>query len=281
MIRLLTDSSSDYTMEELKEKEIEKVSLTITLNQRDYKGGIELTGDSFYVLMQQSGDFPKTSQPSPMDFLEIFQDVKEKGDSMICILLSSALSGTYQSAHLAKNMADYDRIYLIDSLSATYPIKILTDYAHKLRQEGKSAAEIVSAVEALKHRVRVVAGVDTLEYLCRGGRLNRTAAAVGEFANLKPIITISQEGKVALIGKCLGRMKALGYLVKYLQEHAPDLDFPIYTLYTYGTDNCEKMEDKLRKEKYPITARLQVGCTIGAHVGPGAFGIIFVERTIT
>lgn len=278
MIRLLVDSASDCSMEELKKKNIEQVSLAITLDNKEYKGGIELTGDSFYILMKNSGDFPKTSQPSPLDFLDIFTDVKEKGDSMICILLASKLSGTYQSANLAKSMVDYDDIYIIDSQSATYPIKVMVDYADKLRQDGKSAKEIVAAVESLKGRVHVVAAVDTLEYLCRGGRLNRATAAVGELANLKPIITLSKEGSVSVIGKCLGRMKALSYLVKYLQDRTLDPDFPLYTLYTYGTENCEKMEEKMKKENYHIDSRLQVGCTIGAHVGPGAFGIIFVEK---
>jgi len=278
MIRLLVDSASDYSMEELKRKQIEQVSLAISLDSKEYRGGIDLTGDSFYILMKNSGDFPKTSQPSPLDFLDIFTDVKEHGDSMICILLSSKLSGTYQSANLAKNMVEYDDIYIIDSQSATFPIKIMADYADKLRQEGKNAKEIVSAVESMKERVHVIAAVDTLEYLCRGGRLNRATAAVGELANLKPIITLSKEGTVSVIGKCLGRMKALNYLVKYLQDRDLDPDFPLYTLYTYGTENCEKMEDKMTKENFQITSRLQVGCTIGSHVGPGAFGIIFVEK---
>ena len=188
MIRLLVDSASDYSMEELKRKQIEQVSLAISLDNKEYRGGIDLTGDSFYILMKNSGDFPKTSQPSPLDFLDIFTDAKEHGDSMICILLSSKLSGTYQSANLAKNMVEYDDIYIIDSQSATFPIKIMADYADKLRQEGKNAKEIVSAVESMKERVHVIAAVDTLEYLCRGGRLNRATAAVGELANLKPII---------------------------------------------------------------------------------------------
>lgn len=279
MIRLLVDSSSDYSMEELKHKNIELVSLSVMLDNKSYLGGVELIGDSFYELMETCGDFPKTAQPSPQVFLEIFEDAKEKGDSVICILLSSALSGTCQSAHLAKNMAGYDNIYIIDSLSATHPIKVMMDYAVRLRDEGKSAEEITAAVEDLKSRVRIVAGVDTLEYLCRGGRLSRASAAIGELANLKPILTVTHEGTVTVIGKCLGRVKALNYLVKYLEDKKLDPDFPIYSVYTYGTDNCEKLEAKAAKENYSILERLQIGSTIGAHVGPGAYGFIFVEKS--
>ena len=111
--------------------------------------------------------------------------------AIICILLSSALSGTYQSAVLAKNMVEYDSIYLIDSLSATYTIKIMADYACTLREKGYTAHEIIQAVENLKSRVKVLAALDTLEYLGRGGRISKTAAAIGDLANIKPIITIN------------------------------------------------------------------------------------------
>lgn len=278
MIRILVDSSSDYTMEEINEKGFHFVPLMVSLGGKYYKDGIELKPDAFYELLISTGDFPKTSQPSPQDFATIFEDIKEKGDEIICILLSSALSGTCQSAHLAKDMVDYDGIYIIDSLAATVMIKFMGDYAAKLINEGLSATEIVAKLEAMKGKIKVAAALDTLEYLCKGGRLSRASATIGEIANLKPIITVTPEGKVAVIGKCLGKNKALNYIMKYLENNERDMNFPLYSLYSYGTENTEKLEERLQKEGYTYNARVQLGSTIGAHIGPGAFAILYVAK---
>lgn len=278
MIRILVDSASDYQLEEIKEKNMELVSIQITIGDKNYRDGIDLDRNDFYGILEKSGAFPKTSQPSPQEFLDIFKDVKEKGDEIVCILLSSALSGTYQSAFLAKNMVEYDKIYLIDSLSATYCLKVMADYACRLRDAGESAAQIAAQVEAIKSRVKVLAALDTLEYLSRGGRLSKTAAAIGDMANIKPIITLTQDGKVGIIGKCLGKNKAICSLKKHLQEMNPDESFPLYPIYSFGTENCGLMEEKLVQEGYHPDKRLQIGPTIGSHIGPEAFGIIFVTK---
>lgn len=276
MIRILVDSSADYDLSELKKMEF--VPLTVTLGETNFKDGLELNKNQLYEMLSDSDIFPKTAQPSPAVFAEIFEDVKEKGDEIICFLISSALSGTYQSAALAKNMVDYDKIYIIDTLTATHGIRLMVEYARKLIAEGLSCKEIVEKVENMKSRCKIIAGVDTLEFLCRGGRLSRTAAAIGELANLKPMITVSEKGEVAVIGKCLGRLKAVNFILKQLEEKTIDTNFPVYTLYTYGTENIEKLEEKLEKANVAVDSRLQVGATIGAHVGPGAFGVVFVEK---
>ena len=278
MIRIIVDSSADYSLEELKEKNMEQVSLMITMEGNTYRGGVDISSDEFYEMMLRGADFPKTSQPSPQDFLELFEDAQEKGDSVVCITLSSGLSGTYQSACLAKNMADYSEIYVVDSLSATHLIRIMADYACKLRDEGKSAKEIADAVEALKSRVKVIAAVDTLEFLYKGGRLNKATAVIGDLANLKPIITLMPDGTLSVIGKCLGRNKAFAYLTKAMSEKNIDPDFPVYSLYAYGTENVEKLEQKLEEIDIHCQKRVQLGTTIGAHVGPGAFAVVYVEK---
>lgn len=188
MIRVLVDSSSDYMQAEAQKNNLEFVPLTVMINDVTYKSGVELTHDEFYEKLIDGKEFPKTAQPSPQDFLTIFEDAKEKGDDVICILLSSALSGTCQSAHLAKNMADYDNIYIIDSLSAIAGMRIMAEYAVKLSSEGMPASEIAEKIEAIKSKVKIIAGVDTLEYLCRGGRLSRTAATIGELADRKSVV---------------------------------------------------------------------------------------------
>lgn len=278
MVKILVDSSSDYEPEEIKEKGFEFVPISITIGDTDYIDGVSLEKDEFYEILKGTEDFPKTSQPSPQAFLDIFKDAKEKQDTIFCILLSSELSGTCQSAQLAKNMVDYEGIYIIDSLSATYMIKILADYTYELVQKNAPAEEILQKIEALKPRVTLFAGLDTLEYLCKGGRLSKSAAAIGELANIKPVITVTEEGAVGVLGKCLGKNKAIAQVFKHLHESGLDDSFPLYTIYTYGTDNCQRLEEKLEENGYSTSKRLQVGATIGSHIGPEAFGVVFVKQ---
>ena len=278
MIRILIESSSDYTLADAKKDNLDFVPITVMLNEESYLGGVNLEHDAFYEKLMETKEFPKTAQPSPQDFLTVFEDAKEKGDDVICILLSSALSGTCQSAHLAKNIADYDRIHIIDSLTAIAAIRMLANYATKLVSEGASVEEIVEKVEEKKSKVKILAAVDTLEYLARGGRLSRTAAAIGELANLKPIMTINTEGSLEVIGKVLGRIKAVNYILNQLENKTVDTDFPMYGIYSYGLENVEKLQKKLEKGGYTVNAHYQLGAVIGAHVGPGAFGVVFVEK---
>lgn len=215
MIRIVIDSSADYPAAQLEENKIELIPIGISIGEESFvdKGDVKL--DALYALMDKYKKFPKTSQPSPQAFLELFNDAKEKGNEVICILLSSALSGTFQSAVLAKDIAEYDKIYLIDSLAATGIIKIMADYACRLRDNGISAEEIVTRIEELKPHVHAFAAINTLEYLSRGGRISKAAAAVGELANIKPIITVTREGEIGILGKCIGKNKAIRSVLKH------------------------------------------------------------------
>jgi len=278
MIRILVDSSSDFTLDEIRKNGLDLVSLHVNFGDRCYADTIDLERDRFYELLTTAQDFPTTSQPSPQAFLEIFEDVKEKGDEIICILLSSALSGTCQSANIARNMADYDKIHIFDTLSATHMIRIMVLKALSLRDQGADAVTILKALTNLAPRVKVAAALDTLTYLQKGGRLSKTAAVIGEAASLKPIITITEEGTVNVIGKSLGKNKAISYLLKHLACVSADPEYPLYTVYTYGTENCECLETKLTASGYTLGSRLQVGSAIGTHVGPGIFGVIYVEK---
>jgi len=279
MIRIIVDSSADFTSQELFEREIELVPLGVTLNEKTYQDGVTLTRDALYEwLLADKNNFPKTSQPSPQDFLQVFDDAAENGDEVVCILLSSSLSGTCQSAFLAKSMADYDNIHIVDSLTATHMIRIMALHADRMRRNGSTATQIVAALEELKGKVRVFAALDTLEYLQRVGRLSKAAAAVGTLANLKPIITVSEEGKVEVVQKCMGRNKTLSFLLSKIGELQIDTAFPLYSVYTYGTEITELLEQKLSEAGYRIAERVQVGATIGCHIGPGVCGFIYVEK---
>ncbi|MBQ2696995.1 MAG: DegV family protein [Clostridia bacterium] len=276
MIKILVDSASDCRNNASLYDGV--IPITVTIDETSYLDGVNLDADTFYKLLTESNSFPQTAQPSPQQFADIFSQAKENGDEVIYFALSSALSGTCQSATIAKDLVNYEKIYIIDTKTATHGINLLAGYAATLTKQGKTAEEIVRICENLKGRVKILAAVDTLEFLHRGGRLSKTAATVGELTKIKPIITVTREGTVSVTGKALGKAAARQQVLKQLAALSPDEAFPIYSLYTYGEENCILFEKALTEKGYPLSGRLQVGASIGAHVGPGVYGVLFVSR---
>mgnify|MGYP000103759230 CR=1 FL=1 len=278
-VRIITDTSSEYTPKEAKEQGITLIPMSLTYGEETLLDGEEIEKSEFYRRLLENKEIPVTSQPSPEQFLREFKKAKEAGESVVAVLLSSSLSGTFQSAMLAKQMADYEEIYLIDSLNATAAVKILVGTARKLIQEGKTAAQIAQQLEALKGRIQICAVVDTLEYLYKGGRLSRAEAGLGTLANIKPLVQISREGKVEVFGKCIGRKRACHQLVEKIKEEKMDPAYPIYLLYSANQENCRQFQKELmeRTSLNRFDEMLEIGATIGTHIGGGAFGIAFVR----
>lgn len=277
MIKFLVDSGSDYDVKEAKEKGIEFVPLSITFGEDTYKDGIDINRQEFYERMMSEDIFPKTAQPSPQEFLDVFERAKANGDQVIGVMLSGGISGTYQSANIAKDMAEYDGIYLIDSKTAVYAIKIMVDYGIQLRDEGKTAEQIVEILEELKMRIIINLAVDNLDNLHKGGRLTRMQAGIGNLAKLKPVIAIPG-GTLVVKGKFIGRKKALAGLVGYIEAIDIDDNFPVYGIYSYGTENMDKFQQAVSEKGISMKEVCQIGPTIGTHVGPETFGFIAVEK---
>lgn len=275
MIRILVDSAADCNLQDGIVDLI--VPISVNIDGVEYKSGVNLTSDKFYEILQTAKEFPRTSQPSPQSFIEIFETAKDAGDQIIYLCLSSCLSGTYQGALIAKDMVDYDDIYIIDTAGVTHIIGILAKYARELINQGVSASEIVDKCEEFKSKIKVYAGVDTLEYLYKGGRLSRASAAVGGIAGIKPIVTV-KDGRVEVVAKSIGKLRAMNTLLEKLKTHDINDDFPIYPMYTSGIENCKELEQKLEAAGYKTADRLQIGSTIGAHVGPGVYAVLFVEK---
>ena len=279
MIRIITESAADFSASELRAQNLTAIPLQIVFGSDTYEDGVTLTPEIFWKRIM-SGENPKTSQPTPDAFLTVFEEAKAAGDSVVCVLLSSGLSGTVQSATLAKSMADYDEIYIVDSLLAATAEKMLALHACQLRDEGKlTAGEIAEALTCLSKRIRLYASLDTLDYLARGGRIPQAAASLGSLVQLKVLITVNSEGKVGLAGKGMGLHRASASLLKLIQQHKIDENFPVMPLYTYSPDNCLNFIKKLNQAGIACGEDNlnTVGATISTHIGPGAFGLVFVE----
>lgn len=279
-VKILTDSSADYESFELKEKDIEMVPIAVSFGEEHYLDGVDLDKDTFYKKLESLDEFPKTAQPTPREFLEYFNKAKENNDELVVILLSSGLSGTVQSANIAKEMCEYEKIFIIDSVHAITGVRMLVDDAVKLRDEGKSGEEIYKKILVLTTKVRSVVLVDTLEYLHKGGRLTKSQAAIGGAVNMKPIISIDELGKLYMKDKSLGKARAYKKMIKLFNSYDRDLNYPVYFSYSNQKENCEELVKKLKASGIEVDEKYMynIGPTVGAHLGSGTFGFTLVEK---
>lgn len=279
MIRIITDSSADFEPEELEKLNVICVPMSVSFGENIYQENINLSKDEFYNRLMQSEEIPHTSQPTPYDFMSVLENAMNSGDEAVLITLSSGLSGTYQGAVLAKNMLGYENCHIVDSLSATAGERILVKEAAKLRDEGKSASEIAFELERLRSRIVIYACMDTLEYLHKGGRISDVSYAVGTITHIKPIIHVTEEGKVKIPSKVIGKNKGVRYICDAIANEKPDTTYPMYVLYTHNRENAMKLMNKLQLQGYEILEEntLNVGAVIGTHIGPDAFGIAYVS----
>lgn len=278
MIKICVDSAADFSLETIKSHDLFMVPLQVILDDTTYLDSVTLFKDEFYDKLVNENGYFKTSQPSPSQFLEVFEQVKASNDTLIVITLSSALSGTYQSATLAKSIIDYDNIYIVDSLTATAGVQLLVHKTIEMIEAGQSIDEIVEELETVKEHIHIYASVDTLEYLARGGRIGKAAAAIGEIAKIKPIIHVYQDGAVDIAGKKIGINQSAKFIVDNVINDGIHPEYPLYSLVSYGDGNAEKLESKLNEAGIECASRVQIGPTIGTHIGPKAFGVAFVEK---
>ena len=272
MVRIITDSAADFTPRELEQLNIACIPLKVMFGDTEYEENISLSKDQFYSLLLGSGELPKTSQASPQVLMDLFEEAHTQGDDAIYITLASALSGTYQTAMMTKNMLDYDTCHVFDSRNATGGQRMLVEYAVRLRDEGRSAAEILEALEDVRDRVVLYACIDTLEYLYKGGRISQTVYKLGTLANIKPIISVDVDGTLSVPGKAMGMRKGMDILCKHLQN--PDPNFPVYAMYT----NTRSVAESLARKMGCVNDDhiIQVGAAIGSHIGPDACGLVYI-----
>ena len=276
-VQLITDSTSDFTKEEWTSQGVEVVSLNVDFAGNQYKDLHDLMPDAFYELLEESETLPKTSQPAPGSFLEVFE--KYPDQEIVVLPMSKELSGTYQSALLARQMSGRDDIYVVDTLQTAQGLRLLVDEAIALRDAQKTGKEIADAITELKDHIQLIAVVDTLEYLYKGGRLSRSVMMAGNFLHIHPVIGLS-DGKIVMFSKARGKKSIVREVEKLMEQHEVD---PSRAYFGYsgkeGTVEMEAFRDPL-VEKYGFRkhSTSQIGALIGTHTGPGLRLIVYKFR---
>ncbi|WJH33224.1 DegV family protein [Paenibacillus aurantius] len=279
-IRLVTDSTADIPAEIREALGIEMVPLKVHFGTETYQDAVTLQSGPFYEKLAQSSTLPTTSQPSPVDFLETYKRLaQEPGVQIISIHLASALSGTYQSAVLAKSLLEEKAdITIVDSRSASYGFGCLVVKAAEAARDGKSLEECLALIHRLRDDYGLFFLVDTLEYLQKGGRIGKAAALFGSLLNIKPILSLDEEGQVYSVDKVRGHKKAMGRIVELLKER-PKLNGEVEVIIAHANAPAYAEElSALVGQHFNVksVAYTPLGPVIGTHTGPGTVAVFML-----
>ena len=278
-VRIVIDSTADIRPE-LRER-FAVVPLTIHFGDKEYVDGVDIDHRKFYEMLVESDVVPTTSQATPAAFDKVFAEAVEQGESVVAITVASELSGTYQSAVIAA--AEYpDRVFVVDSRTAAIGTGILAELALQLKDSGLTAEEIAQRLTEERENIFVVAMLDTLEYLKRGGRISKTVAFAGGLLAIKPVVAI-KHGEILMLGKARGSKQGNNLLVQQIEE-AGGVDFRKPVLLGY-TGLSDALLEKYVADSYHLWAESQkplarcvVGSVIGTHAGPGAVAVAFFRK---
>ena len=277
-VRLISDSACDISQSEAKELNITILPMKTIIDGVEYLDGVTISSQEFYDKLETCKELPTTSQISPAEFEDVFQSAVENDDEVVVITISGKLSGTLQSAVIAA--ADFSGdVWVVDSESVTIGQRILILHAVRLRDAGLGGREIAEQLNRIKSRVCLLARVDTLEYLVRGGRLSKTAGFAGTILNIKPVLSV-EDGEVKVLGKARGSKQSNNMLTDFIQQKGGvDFSLPVMLAYS-GTDDAlikgyidnshVLWEGQL--DSLPVT---MIGSTISTHAGPGAIAVAF------
>lgn len=278
-VQVITDSTADIPRDLVEELNISIVPLKVHLEGKSYLDGVDIQPQQFYEKLKAATELATTSQPSPIDFVEAYREAAKNGDTdILSIHLSSALSGTYQSALLAQSMVEDEfKVTVIDSKEASYAIGIMVVEAAKAAKAGKSLDECVAIAHEVRENIQLYFLVDTLEYLQKGGRIGKASSVVGSLLNIKPILSVSDEGEVIPVEKVRGKNKATARIFEKLQ--APQGARLGAVMYTDNREEGERWVEKL-KESFELdeVVLTGIGAVIGTHVGPGAIAVVLVPN---
>lgn len=280
-IKLIVDSASDIDAVEAEKRNITMIPMEVSFGAETYYDGVNLSRNEFFEKLIETDVFPKTSQINKFRFDEAFKNAVADGSGAICVTMSSKLSATYQSAaDAAKKYGGQVRV--IDSKNASIGERILIDYAQRLIAAGRSLDEIESSLNVAKGKIRLLALLNTLQYLQKGGRISLMTAFAGGLLNVKPVIAV-KDGEVKLIGKALGSKKS-NNLLSQLVEKSGGIDFDMPYAVGYSGLSDDLLNKYLSDSAYlwhghtDAVPPYQIGSTIGAHIGPGAIAVTFFAK---
>jgi len=275
MLRIVTDGAADILPEWKTEYGIEMIPVNILFGEKSYLQNEELDNEGFYKLVDETKRVPKTSQPSPHQFVEFYRKVAKKGDTILSIHVTAKLSGTYASAiAAAEEVKDDFKVFPIDSMSGSLGIGLMCREARKLERSGKSADEIVKYIEEIRNKVRVILTLDTLEYARMSGRVKTLQAALASVLNVKPIAVL-RNGDLAMAERVRTRKAALDRVIEMAKEEFGDK--PIYLAVVHARDlNSGQMllEDAKKHFNYRDTMISDLSISVAANLGPGTVGLV-------
>lgn len=280
-VKLMIDSASDISKREADELGITLIPMIIGFGEEEYFDGVDLLPKQFYEKLVESNELPKTSQITAYRFEKEFKRLTANGDEVVAIVISSKLSGTYESARQAAGNFG-GKVFVVDSLNACIGERLLGQYALRLVKDGLSGAEIAKKLDEAKGKINVMAMVNTLEYLKKGGRVSPAVAFAGELLSIKPVVAVL-DGEVKVIGKALGSKKANNLLCSLVEKKGGiNFDMPYGVIYSGLDDSLLKKyvadSSKLWAAHTTDVPAYMIGSTIGTHVGPGAIGVAFFDK---
>lgn len=277
-IAVVTDSTADLNIEPNHLNNITVVALNVHFQDEVFKDGVDLSTNQFFEKLKATPHPPRTSQPSPGDFHKVYKSLLSSGyQGIISIHISKELSGTWQSASIARDMLPEEQIYVVNSKSASMGLGLIVLNTAKKLRDGASYQDAAAYAEKLADQQRIMFGVDTLEYLHRNGRIGRAAKLIGGLLNVKPILYIDDEGFVAPLGKIRGKNKFIPYLVEQAEKFCADYSGPVDVAVIHAQDReLAKELSAIVKAKIKVREAYvsEIGSVIGTHTGPGAIGLI-------
>lgn len=278
MVKILTDSSCDLSPERCAELGVEMLPITVNFGEESYRANLDISNEEFYKKLAAASELPKTAQITPGYFEKIFRGYQESGDEVVCLFISSKMSGTLQSATVAKDILGAANIYLPDTLNVTFALGLLVEEAVKMRDRGLSAKAIAEKIQELVPRVRLWALIDDLKYLKMGGRLSATSALVASILGICPIITL-KDGLVEVVGKARGKKAAFAFIQKLVEKEPISADYGVATGHAAVPGVRDEMLKFLESDlKNREIYKLDIGSIVGTHTGPGACGLAYIKK---
>ena len=280
-LKIVLDSTTDLVPELAGKFEV--VPLTVNFGEEEFIDGVTITREEFYAKLIESDVIPTTSQATPEAFENVFKKIVENGDEVLCITVASKLSGTYQSACIAAEEFP-GKVRVVDSKTVAIGSAILAEFALSLLEKGLSAEEIEAELIKNRDDIIIVALIDTLEYLKKGGRLSKTAAFAGSLLNIKPVVSV-EDGEINVLGKARGSKQGNNLLIKEI-EKAGGVDFSMPLLLGYTGHDPYMLEKYKEDSRFLWEGNAEnlretcIGSVIGTHVGPGAVAVAFFKKSI-